>query len=109
MPDGTIPPMPPTWPRWSSNGRTSCDRPRGTGKTLLVNALAEALNVPVVVGDATTFTEAGYVGADVETLLTSLFLAAGGDFGRCRARIVFIDEVDKIAARNWSGSLRLGP
>ena len=70
--------------------------PSGSGKTLLVNALAEELNVPVVVGDATTFTEAGYVGADVESLLTRLLLAAGGDFGRAQGGIVFIDEIDKL-------------
>src|SRR4051794_10430315 len=73
--------------------------PSGSGKTLLVNALAEKLNVPVVIGDATTFTEAGYIGADVETLLTRLLLAAGGDFGRAQGGIVFIDEIDKIARR----------
>jgi len=73
--------------------------PSGSGKTLLVNALAEALSVPVVVGDATTFTEAGYVGADVESLLTRLLLTAGGDFGRAQAGIVFLDEIDKIARR----------
>ena len=56
--------------------------PSGSGKTLLVQVLAKNLNVPVVIGDATTFTEAGYVGDDVESLLTRLFLAAGGDFGR---------------------------
>jgi ATP-dependent Clp protease ATP-binding subunit ClpX len=73
--------------------------PSGSGKTLLVNALTGAIDVPVVVGDATTFTEAGYVGADVESLLTRLLLAAGSDFGKAQGGIVFIDEVDKIAAR----------
>jgi ATP-dependent Clp protease ATP-binding subunit ClpX len=58
-----------------------------------VKALAEKLNVPVVIGDATTFTEAGYVGDDVESLLVKLLLAAGGDFGRAQGGIVFIDEV----------------
>ena len=76
--------------------------PSGSGKTLLVNALAEKLNVPVVVGDATTFTEAGYIGADVETLLTRLLLAAGGDFGRAQGGIVFIDEIDKL--RKYPGT-----
>jgi ATP-dependent Clp protease ATP-binding subunit ClpX len=70
--------------------------PSGSGKTLLVDALAEKLNVPVVVGDATTFTEVGYVGADVETLLTRLLLAAGGDLGKAQAGIVLRDEVDKL-------------
>ena len=58
--------------------------PSGSGKTLLVKALAEKLNVPVVIGDATTLTETGYVGDDVESLLTRLLLAAGGDFGRAQ-------------------------
>ena len=73
--------------------------PTGSGKTLLVQALAKALNVPVVIGDATTFTEAGYVGDDVESLLVKLCLASGGDFGRAQNGVVFIDEIDKLAGR----------
>ncbi|MDB5350110.1 MAG: clpX 1 [Planctomycetota bacterium] len=70
--------------------------PTGSGKTLLVQALAKALNVPVVIGDATTFTEAGYVGDDVENLLVRLLLAAGGEFGPAQRGIIFIDEIDKL-------------
>ena len=73
--------------------------PSGSGKTLLVKALAEALNVPVVIGDATTLTETGYVGEDVESLLVKLYLASGGDFGKAQSGIVFIDEIDKLAGR----------
>ena len=76
--------------------------PTGSGKTLLVKALAEKLNVPVVIGDATTFTEAGYVGDDVESLLVRLLLAAGGDFGRAQRGLVFIDEIDKL--RKYHGN-----
>ena len=70
--------------------------PTGSGKTLLVQALAKVLNVPVVIGDATTFTEAGYVGDDVESLLTRLYLASGGESGRTVGGIIFIDEIDKL-------------
>ena len=70
--------------------------PTGSGKTLLVQALAKKLNVPVVIGDATTFTEAGYVGDDVESLLTRLYLASGGESGRAQVGIMFIDEIDKL-------------
>jgi ATP-dependent Clp protease ATP-binding subunit ClpX len=70
--------------------------PSGSGKTLLVKALAEKLNVPVVIGDATRLTESGYVGADVESLLTKLFQAAGGNCGQAQRGIVFIDEIDKL-------------
>jgi ATP-dependent Clp protease ATP-binding subunit ClpX len=74
--------------------------PSGSGKTLLVKALAEKLNVPVVIADATTLTETGYVGDDVESLLVKLYLASGGDFGKAQSGIVFIDEIDKLAGRS---------
>jgi len=70
--------------------------PTGSGKTLLVQALAKALNVPVVIGDATTFTEAGYVGDDVESLLARLYLASGDESSRTAGGIIFIDEIDKL-------------
>jgi ATP-dependent Clp protease ATP-binding subunit ClpX len=73
--------------------------PSGSGKTMLVKTLAEKLNVPVVIGDATRLTETGYIGADVESLLTKLFQAAVGDCGQAQRGIVFIDEIDKIARR----------
>jgi ATP-dependent Clp protease ATP-binding subunit ClpX len=76
--------------------------PSGSGKTLLVRTLAKALNVPVVIGDATSLTEAGYVGEDVESLLVKLLHAAGGDFGRAQRGIVFVDEIDKI--RKYHGN-----
>ena len=78
--------------------------PTGSGKTLLVQALAKALNVPVVIGDATTFTEAGYVGDDVESLLTRLYIASGGESGRAQGGIIFIDEIDKLKCHGHSGT-----
>ena len=70
--------------------------PTGTGKSLLVKALAEAISVPLVLGDATTLTETGYVGDDVESLLVKLYLASGCDFHQAQGGIVFIDEIDKL-------------
>lgn len=71
--------------------------PTGSGKTLLVKRLAEMLNVPFVIGDATCLTEAGYVGEDVESLITSLLRAADNDVARAQTGIIYIDEIDKIA------------
>ena len=72
--------------------------PSGSGKTHLVKSLASFLNVPLVVGDATSLTEAGYVGDDVESLLARLIQAANGDIGAAQGGIVYIDEIDKIRA-----------
>jgi endopeptidase Clp ATP-binding regulatory subunit ClpX len=77
-----------------------------TGKTHIFETLARMLNVPFHVGDATTLTQAGYVGADVETLIQGLILDAGGDVERAQWGIVFLDEVDKIA--RGSGRDRAG-
>ena len=83
--------------------------PSGSGKTHLVKSLASYLNVPLVIGDATSLTEAGYVGEDVESLLSKLILTAGGDIEVAQRGIVYIDEIDKIQ-RSGSGfkDLRLG-
>ena len=70
--------------------------PSGSGKTHLVKSLASYLNVPLVIGDATSLTEAGYVGDDVESLLSKLILAAEGDMDVAQRGIVYIDEIDKI-------------
>ena len=70
--------------------------PSGSGKTLMVKALAEKLNVPVAIGDATCLTEAGYVGEDVESLLVKLYHASNYDLGAAQKGIVFIDEIDKL-------------
>ena len=70
--------------------------PPGSGKTLLVKSLASYLNVPLVIGDATSLTEAGYVGDDVESLLSKLILATEGDMDAAQRGIVYIDEIDKI-------------
>ncbi len=76
--------------------------PSGSGKTHLVKSLAAYLNVPLVIGDATSLTEAGYVGDDVESLLSKLIQAAEGDIEIAQRGIVYIDEIDKIQ-RSGSG------
>lgn len=78
--------------------------PTGSGKTLLASTLAKILDVPFAIGDATTVTEAGYVGEDVENLLLRLIQAADGDIARAQMGILYIDEIDKIgrSGRNVS-------
>jgi ATP-dependent Clp protease ATP-binding subunit ClpX len=79
--------------------------PTGSGKTLLAKTIARYLNVPFIVADATTLTEAGYVGDDVESIVSSLLAAADNDISRCEQGIIFLDEVDKIARKSESASL----
>lgn len=79
--------------------------PTGSGKTLMVKAIANMINVPMVIGDATTLTQAGYVGDDVENLLSKLLQAADGDLAQAQRGIVFIDEIDKIARASESASI----
>lgn len=71
--------------------------PSGTGKTLLVKSLAKVIGVPIVIADATTLTQAGYVGDDVDSVLQRLFEAAGGDVAATEWGIIYIDEIDKLA------------
>ena len=73
--------------------------PTGTGKTLLARTLARFLEVPFAIADATTLTEAGYVGEDVENILLKLITAADGDVERAQVGIVYVDEIDKIARK----------
>lgn len=80
--------------------------PTGSGKTLLAKKIANYLKVPFVIADATTLTEAGYVGEDVESMIGRLLAEADYDIERCEQGIVFIDEVDKIARKSESPSVR---
>ena len=73
--------------------------PTGSGKTYLVKTLAKLLNVPLAITDATSLTEAGYIGDDVESVLSKLLSAAGNDVEKAEKGIVFIDEIDKIAKK----------
>lgn len=82
--------------------------PSGCGKTLLARTLAKALNLPFVTVDATRFTEAGYVGDDVEVCLQRLIEAANGDIELAQKGIVYIDEIDKIARTGESGTRDVG-
>jgi ATP-dependent Clp protease ATP-binding subunit ClpX len=79
--------------------------PTGSGKTLMAQTLARHLDVPIAICDATSLTEAGYVGEDVENILTRLFQAAECDVKRCEQGIVFIDEIDKIARMSENRSI----
>lgn len=79
--------------------------PTGSGKTLLAKTVARYLDVPFAIADATSITEAGYVGDDVESLIQRLLTAAGGDVERCQRGIVFVDEIDKIARKSESTSI----
>jgi len=79
--------------------------PTGSGKTLLAQTLAKILNVPFTIADATTLTEAGYVGEDVENIILNLLQAADYDKARCERGIVYIDEIDKISRKSDSPSI----
>ncbi len=79
--------------------------PTGSGKTLLAQTIAKFLDVPIAISDATNLTEAGYVGEDVENILTKLLQAAGEDVAKAERGIIFIDEMDKIARMGENRSI----
>ena len=79
--------------------------PTGSGKTLLTNTITKYLDVPLAIADATSLTEAGYVGDDVENVVTRLVQAAGGDIEKAQRGIIFIDEIDKIARMSENRSI----
>jgi ATP-dependent Clp protease ATP-binding subunit ClpX len=79
--------------------------PTGTGKTLMAQTLAKVLDVPFAIVDATTLTEAGYVGEDVENIILKLLQAAEGDVQRCQQGIIYIDEIDKICRKDENPSI----
>ena len=79
--------------------------PTGTGKTLLAQTLARMLDVPFAIVDATTLTEAGYVGEDVENIILKLLQAAEGDVNRAQTGIIYIDEIDKIGRKDENPSI----
>src|SRR5690606_9356286 len=79
--------------------------PTGVGKTLLAQTLARILKVPFTIADATTLTEAGYVGEDVENILVRLLQAADFNIADCERGIVYVDELDKIARKSENPSI----
>src|SRR5580700_5288997 len=79
--------------------------PTGSGKTLLAHTLAKMLDVPFAIVDATTLTEAGYVGEDVENIILKLLQAADGDVARAQTGIIYIDEIDKIGRKDENPSI----
>jgi ATP-dependent Clp protease ATP-binding subunit ClpX len=88
-----------------SKGNVLLIGPTGSGKTLLAKTVSKYLEVPFVVADATSITEAGYVGDDVESMISMLVNAAGGDAKLAERGIVFIDEIDKVARKSESASI----
>ena len=79
--------------------------PTGTGKTLLAQTLARVLNVPFAIADATTVTEAGYVGEDVENIILKLIQTADGNIKRAQHGIIYLDEIDKITRKSENPSI----
>jgi len=83
--------------------------PTGSGKTYLIQTLAKMLDVPLAIADASSLTQAGYVGADTETILRTLVINADGDIVKAQRGIIYIDEIDKLAKRDLGTSLTANP
>lgn len=83
--------------------------PTGSGKTLIAQTVAEMLDVPFAIADCTSLTEAGYIGDDVESVLTKLLNAADGDIEKAERGIIFLDEIDKIASSSLGANLTKDP
>lgn len=81
--------------------------PSGSGKTYLLQTLAKILDVPLMIADATSLTEAGYIGEDVESIIEKLVMKAGGDIAKAERGIVYIDEIDKLATAQTEGTGRI--
>lgn len=90
---------------WVTKSNIALIGPTGSGKTLLAQTLAKTLNVPFAIADATSLTEAGYVGDDVENILLRLIQAADFDIDKAEKGIIYVDEIDKIARKSENTSI----
>ena len=93
------------WKAYGEGKNGMLHAPTGSGKTLMAKTLASVLDVPLAIGDATTLTEAGYVGEDVENLLLKLVMAADYDMEKAQRGIIFIDETDKVGKATQNVSI----
>ncbi len=105
VPEGALMPSPEDEPVELAKSNVLLLGPTGTGKTLLAQTMARILDVPFTIADATTLTEAGYVGEDVENIIANLLIAADNDVTRAERGIIYIDEIDKIARKSESLSM----
>jgi ATP-dependent Clp protease ATP-binding subunit ClpX len=109
---GTVPALPLTTKSGKSVENVEIEKtnilllgPTGTGKTLLAKTLARLIGVPLVVADATSLTQAGYVGDDVESVVHKLYMECNENVNLCERGVIYIDEIDKIARRSYNGNI----